>query len=94
MEKGYTQRKDIDYEETFSHVVMLRSINIRLSIIAHLDYEIWQMDVKTTFLNGSFEEDFFMEKHEGFFKKGKEHMVWKLERSIYGARINILEPLI
>ncbi|KAL8133453.1 hypothetical protein AgCh_008783 [Apium graveolens] len=54
--KGYTQKKGIDYEETFSPVVMLKSIRILLSIAAHLDYEIWQMDVKTAFLNGSLEE--------------------------------------
>ena len=53
---GYTQKQGIDYEETFSPVAMLKSIHILLSIAAHLDYEIWQMDVKTTFLNGRLEE--------------------------------------
>ena len=47
--KGYTQKEGIDYEETFSPVAMLKSIRILLSIAAHLDYEIWQMDVKTAF---------------------------------------------
>ena len=55
--KGFTQKKDIDYEETFSLVAMLKSIRILLSIAACLDYEIWQMDVKTAFLNGNLEED-------------------------------------
>ena len=45
--KGFTQKEGIDYEETFSPVFMLKSIQILLSIAAHLDYEIWQMDVKT-----------------------------------------------
>ena len=54
--KGYTQKEGIDYEETFSPVAMLKSIRILLSIVAHLDYEIWQMVVKTTFLNGHLEE--------------------------------------
>ncbi|KAL8134578.1 hypothetical protein AgCh_009559 [Apium graveolens] len=58
--KGYTQKEGIDYEETFSPVVMLKSIRILLSIAAHLDYEIWQMDVKTAFLNGSLEETISM----------------------------------
>ena len=49
--KGYTQKEGIDYEETFSPVAMLKSIRMLLSIAAHLDYEIWQMDVKTAFLN-------------------------------------------
>ena len=48
--KGYTQKEGIDYEEIFSLVAMLKSIRILLSIAAHFDYEIWQMDVKTAFL--------------------------------------------
>ena len=55
--KGYTQKECIDYEETFSPVVMLKSIRILLSISAALDYEIWQMDVKTAFLNCYVEEN-------------------------------------
>ena len=58
--KWYTQKEGIDYEETFSLVAMLKSIRILLSIIAHYDYEIWQMDVKTAFLNGNLEEEIYM----------------------------------
>ena len=47
--KGYTQKEGIDYEETFFLVAMLKSIRILLAIAASLDYEIWQMDVKTAF---------------------------------------------
>ena len=50
--KGYDQKVGIDYEETFLPVAMLKSIRILLLIAAHYDYEIGQMDVKTTFLNG------------------------------------------
>ena len=50
--KGYTQREGVDYEETFSPVAMLKSIRILLSIAAAFNYEICQMDVKKTFLNG------------------------------------------
>ena len=58
--KGYTQKEGIDYEETFPPITMLKSIRILLSIAAHYDYEIWQMDVKTTFLNGNLEEEIYM----------------------------------
>ena len=51
--KGYRQVQGVDYDETFSPVVKLKSVRIMLAIAAFYDYEIWQMDVKTAFLNGS-----------------------------------------
>ena len=68
--KGYTQKEGIDYEETFSPVAMLNSIRILLVVVVSLDYEIWQMNVKTTFLNGSLEEDIYMQQPEGFIARG------------------------
>ena len=65
---------------------MLKSIRILLAVVAKLDYGIWQMDVKTTFLNGNLEEDIYMRQPEGFIAKGQEHMVCKLQRSIYGLK--------
>ena len=58
--KGYTQKEGIDWEETFLLVAMLKSMRILLSIATHYDYEIWQMDVKTAFLNGNLEEEIYM----------------------------------
>nr|GFC01432.1 putative retrotransposon Ty1-copia subclass protein [Tanacetum cinerariifolium] len=49
--KGCTQTYGIDYEETFSPVADIRAIRILIAITAYYDYEIWQMDVKTAFLN-------------------------------------------
>ncbi|WRX23197.1 Integrase [Theobroma cacao] len=84
--KGFTQREGIDYEDTFSPVAMVKSIRILLSIATHLDYEIWQMDVKIAFLNGDLEERIYMTQSEGFIKKGHEHKVCELHRSIYGLK--------
>ncbi|KAJ9545210.1 hypothetical protein OSB04_024917 [Centaurea solstitialis] len=64
--KGFTQTHGIDYDETFSPVAMLKSIRILMTISAYFNYEIWHMDVKTTFLNGKLTEDVYMEQPEGF----------------------------
>ena len=60
--KGYTQKEGIDYEENFSLVAILKSIRILLSITAHFNYEIWQMDIKTAFLNVNLEEEIYMKQ--------------------------------
>ena len=66
MAKGYHKKQGVDYDETFNPVAMLKSIRILLAIVAHYDYEIWQMDVKTTFLNGNLTEEVYMTQPEGF----------------------------
>ena len=58
--KGYCQRQGIDYDDTFSPVAILKSIRILLAIAGHYDYEIWQMDVKTAFLNGNLLKEMYM----------------------------------
>jgi hypothetical protein len=58
--KGFTRKEGINYEETFSLVAILKSIQMLLAITSHFDYEIWQMDVKTVFLNRHLDEDIYM----------------------------------
>ena len=65
---------------------MIKSIMILLSIAAHMDYEIWQMDVKTTFLNESLDETIYTVQLEGFIAKGQEKKVCKMQKSIYGLK--------
>ncbi|GJW89050.1 retrotransposon protein, putative, ty1-copia subclass [Tanacetum coccineum] len=81
--KGYTQHLGIDYEETFSPVADIRAIRILIAITAYYDYEIWQMDVKTAFLNGYLSEEVYMEQLEGFVNPKYPNRVCKLKRSIY-----------
>ncbi|GJU41690.1 retrotransposon protein, putative, ty1-copia subclass [Tanacetum coccineum] len=59
--KGFTQTYGVDYEETFSSVADIRAIRILIAIAAFYDYKIWQMDVKTAFLNGYHDEDIYIE---------------------------------
>src|SRR4051812_25976575 len=84
--KGFLQVQGLDYDETFSPVAMLKSVWILLAIAAYFDYEIWQMDVKTTFLNGNLEENVYMIQPEGFVAPKDAGKVCKLKRSIYGLK--------
>ncbi|KAJ9552405.1 hypothetical protein OSB04_016450 [Centaurea solstitialis] len=84
--KGFTQTHGIDYDETFSPVAMLKSIRILMAISAYFNYEIWQMDVKTAFLNGNLTEDVYMEQPEGFEDPKNPNKVCKLLKSIYGLK--------
>ena len=65
-QKGFRQVQGVDYNEIFSTVAMLKSVRIMLAIATFYDYEIWQMDVKTTFLNGFLKEELYMMQLEGF----------------------------
>jgi hypothetical protein len=84
--KGFRQVQGVDYEETFSPVAMLKSVRIMLAIAAYFDYEIWQMDVKTAFLNGKLTEDVYMIQPEGFVDPANANKVCKLQKSIYGLK--------
>nr|GFA02976.1 retrotransposon protein, putative, Ty1-copia subclass [Tanacetum cinerariifolium] len=85
--KGFTQTYGVDYEETFSPVVDIRTIRILIAIVAYYDYEIWQMDVKTAFFNGHLSEEVYMEQPDGFVNQkypnhnpGEEH--WTAVKNI------------
>nr|GEY78232.1 retrotransposon protein, putative, Ty1-copia subclass [Tanacetum cinerariifolium] len=84
--KGYTQLYGVDYEETFSPVADIRAIRILIYISAFYDYEIWQMDVKTAFLNGYLNEDIYMVQPKVFVDPKNPRKVCKLQRSIYGLK--------
>ncbi|KAG8489272.1 hypothetical protein CXB51_017288 [Gossypium anomalum] len=84
--KGFRQIHGVDYDETFSPVAMFKFIRILLDIAAFHDYEIWQMDVKTAFLNGKLEEDVCMTQPEGFVNPKDAGKICKLQRSIYGLK--------
>ncbi|GJW08836.1 retrotransposon protein, putative, ty1-copia subclass [Tanacetum coccineum] len=84
--KGFTQTYRVDYEETFSPVADIRAIRILIAIAAYYDYEIWQMDVKTAFLNGHLSEEVYMEQPEGFVDPKYPNHACKLKRSIYGLK--------
>lgn len=84
--KGFEQKKDIDFEEIFSSVVKMTSIQVVSTLVASMDLEIEQLDVKTTFLYGDLEEKIYMGQPECFSVKGKENLACRLRKSLYGLK--------
>nr|GEZ42848.1 retrovirus-related Pol polyprotein from transposon TNT 1-94 [Tanacetum cinerariifolium] len=86
--KGYAQKEGIDYNEVFSPVVKHSSIRILLALVAQLDLELVQMDVKTAFLHGDLEEKIYMVRPEGFKVAGKAHKMQYLRRVLKRFRFD------
>ena len=84
--KGYAQREGIDYNEVFSPVVKHSSIRILLALVAQNELDLDQLDVKTAFLHGDFEEEIYMTLPTGYKATGKEELVCKLKKSLYGLK--------
>jgi hypothetical protein len=84
--KGFKQIHGVDYDKTFSLIMMLKSVKILLEIVAYFNYEIWQMDVKTTFLNRNQTEDVYTIQPESFVDAKNVGNICKLQKSIYGLK--------
>ena len=84
--KGYSQVEGIDFGDIFSLVAKLTSIIFLLSLSKTFDLEVEKMDVKTTFLHGDLDEEIYMKQPEGFIVKGKNELVCKLKKFLYGLK--------
>ena len=74
------------YKETFLKISIKDSFQVIIVLVAHFDLELHLMDMKTTFLNGDLLETICMKQPNGFQEKGKEHLMCKLNKSIYGLK--------
>ena len=86
MVKGFSQKEGIDFTENFSPIVKMSSIKVILGLVATLDLECELLDVKTTFLHGDLKEEIYIEQPNGFKERGKENLVCKLKKSLYGLK--------
>jgi hypothetical protein len=84
--QGYTQVEGVDFDETFAPVARLESIRILLSVSSYLQIKLYQMDVKSAFLNGILKEEVYVEQPKGFEDHQFPNHVYKLKRALYGLK--------
>ncbi|GKB42646.1 copia-type pol polyprotein, partial [Tanacetum coccineum] len=84
--KGYAQEEGIDFEESFALVARLEAVRIFVSYVAHKSFPIYQLDVKTTFLNGSVKEEVYVAQPEGFIDPDHPEKVYRLRKALYGLK--------
>jgi hypothetical protein len=82
--KGYSQVEGLNFDKTFASVARLESIRILLVYATHHGFKLYQMDVKSTFLNGPIKEEVYMEKPSSFGSEEYPNHVYKLHKALYG----------
>ncbi|GJR28192.1 retrovirus-related pol polyprotein from transposon TNT 1-94 [Tanacetum coccineum] len=84
--KGYRQEEGIDFEESFAHVARLEVVRMFIAYAAHKNITIFQMDVKTAFLNGPLKEEVYVSQPEGFIDPEFPDHVYRLKKALYGLK--------
>jgi hypothetical protein len=84
--KCYSQVEGLDFDETFAPVARLESIHILLAYATHYGFKLYQMDVKSAFLNGSIKEEVYVEQPPGFEDEEYPNHVYKLYKVLYGLK--------
>ncbi|GJU01167.1 retrovirus-related pol polyprotein from transposon TNT 1-94 [Tanacetum coccineum] len=86
VEKGYRQEECIDFEESFALVARLEAIRIFLAFATHMNMVVYQMDMKTTFLNGILREEVYVSQSDRFVDLENPNHVYKLKNALYGLK--------
>ncbi|GJX37588.1 retrovirus-related pol polyprotein from transposon TNT 1-94 [Tanacetum coccineum] len=84
--RGYHQEEGIDFEESFAPVARLEAIRIFIAYAPHKNMTVYQMDVKTTFLNGILREEVYVNQPDGFVDQDNPNHVYKMKKAIYGLK--------
>jgi transposase InsO family protein len=84
--QGYNQQEGIDYDETYAPVARLEAIRILLAYASHKCFKLFQMDVKSAFLNGYLNEEVYVHQPPGFENSEKPNHVFKLTKALYGLK--------
>jgi hypothetical protein len=83
--KGYAQQHGVDYNEVFAPEARWDTIRSILSLTATMNWEVYQLDVKSAFLHGELSENVYVDQPQGYQKSGKNE-VYKLKKALYGLR--------
>ena len=86
MARGFSQKEEIDYEETFAPVARYTLIRNIMALASMMKWNLHQMDVKTTFLNGVIEEEVYIEQPQGFEVEDRRTHIWKLKKAMYDPK--------
>jgi hypothetical protein len=84
--QGFSQVEGLDFGETFAHAARLEAIKILLAFVASKRFKLYQMDVKSTFLNGVIQEEVFIRQPPGFENPKYSNRVYKLLKALYGFK--------
>ena len=84
--QGYNQQEGIDYDETYAPVARLEAIRMLLAYACYKDFKLFQMDVKSAFLNGFISEDIYVKQPPGFENHISPNHVYKLNKALYGLK--------
>ena len=84
--QGFSQVPGQDFNATFASVAKFVTLHVLLALCAREDWELHQVDVKSTYLQGDLEEEIYMRVPEGAVEPGKEGWVWRLLKAIYGLK--------
>ena len=86
MARGFSQKEGIHYEKTFDLVARYTSIRTIMALSSMMKWDLHQMDVKTSFLNGVIEEEAYIKQPQGFEVEDRVNHVCKLKKDLYGLK--------
>ena len=84
--QGYNQEEGIDFDETFAPVARLEAIRLLLAFTCHMNFKLFQMDVKSAFLNDFIQEEIYVEQPPSFEDFENPNHVYKLQKALYGLK--------
>ena len=86
LQRGMLKKKGIDFDDTFAPTCCMTTIHNLCALVAHYGWNVHQLDIKTTFMNGDLHEEVYVSQPRGFVQEGKEKEVCRLKKALYGLK--------